>query len=73
MRPDGLRRARLQRLTRWQEQHQSVLRFGRGRPPQIEWPASRARADESLGVENLRRAYHAWKAKRGAGAPRTRG
>ena len=30
----------------------------------ILWPAQRQRADETLAVENLRRAYHAWRGKR---------
>ena len=40
--------------------------FTRGLSPCLPWPAQRHRADESLAVENLRRAYYDWKMNRRA-------
>ena len=62
--PGSNKNARKRRILKWQGANESVLRFGRGTPCQLGWPAQRRRADESLAVENLRRAYYDWKLKR---------
>jgi len=38
--------------------------FCRGSAVRLPWPAQRERADRSLAVENIRRAYYDWKINR---------
>ena len=50
-------------LRKWQSGELSPT-FGRGAAVQFPWPAQRERADKSLAVENIRRAYYDWKINR---------
>jgi len=61
--PETAEQKRKRRLEAWRKGTQ-VPGFAPGTAPMILWPAQRQRADETLAVENLRRAYHAWRGKR---------
>ena len=50
-------------IRKWQSGEVSP-QFARGAAFYLPWPAQRQRADESLAVENLRRAYYTWKTKK---------
>ena len=54
---------RRRRIREWQEGERKP-RFTAGTAPMILWPRQRQRADETLAVENLRRAYLMWKHSR---------
>ena len=54
---------RRRRIREWQANERTVG-FTPGKPPMRLWPHQRARADETLAVENLRRAYFRWRSKR---------
>lgn len=56
---------RRQVIRKWQSGELSP-RFARGSAVRLPWPAQQQRADESLAVEDLRRAYYAWKMRRKA-------
>ena len=61
---DPNRGERFRRITRWQEANESIVRFGRGKPFMVIRPDQRRKANESLAVENLRRAYWRWRMNR---------
>jgi len=58
--------ARRRRVIRKWQSGELSPGFSRGSAVSIPWPAQRERADRSLAVENLRRAYYDWKINRRA-------
>jgi len=63
--PETRRAARRrQRAIARMQSTNTVVTFTPGKPINISWPQSRLRADESLAVEDLRRAYYDWKMNR---------
>jgi len=61
--PEPIQKLRRRRIARWQQGTQTPG-FAPGTAPMILWPQQRQRADRTLAVENLRRAYMRWKASR---------
>lgn len=60
---EDVSRVRQRRIREWQNGERSP-RFTPGKMPMRLWPHQRARADKSLAVENLRRAYLKWRSTR---------
>lgn len=60
---EDVTQSRKRRLREWQTGERAP-RFTPGKAPMPLWPHQRARADETLAVENLRRAYLKWRSAR---------